>query len=164
LVGFLSEISMGIIKPQSFKYISTKKVVKLAITSWTARNLFVIANSKGSIYYLIFISLTSKLDESCKIEVKTPCGVTDMFELERIVLQGSVFGPMKCSVQMDTIGKDALQTGTSLLKYKGAVDIPSLATIDDVMGMSCCGNQHDARNSNIYQCETSRKMFSVSEN
>ena len=27
---------------------------------------------------------------------------TDMFELSKIVLQGSVFGPIKCAVQMDT--------------------------------------------------------------
>ena len=55
-------------------------------------------------------ALISKLDEKCRIVVKTPCGVTDKFELERIVLQGSVFGPIKCSVQMDTLGRDALQT------------------------------------------------------
>ena len=36
-------------------------------------------------------ALISKLDEKCRIVVKTPCGVTDKFELERIVLQGSVF-------------------------------------------------------------------------
>jgi hypothetical protein len=46
----------------------------------------------------------SKLDEHCKIVVKTPCGDTDMFELQRIVLEGSVFGPIKYSVQMDTFG------------------------------------------------------------
>ena len=54
-------------------------------------------------------ALISKLDEKCKIVVKTPCGVTDNFELERIALQGSVFGPIKCAVQMDTIGREALQ-------------------------------------------------------
>ena len=41
-------------------------------------------------------SLISKLDEKCRIVVKTPCGTTEMFELARIVLQGSVFGPIKC--------------------------------------------------------------------
>ena len=56
-------------------------------------------------------ALISKLDEKCRIVVKTPVGVSDMFELSRIVLQGSVFGPIKCSVQMDTLGRQALQTG-----------------------------------------------------
>ena len=85
-------------------------------------------------------ALISKLDDNCKIVVKTPCGVTDMFELSRLVLQGSVFGPVKCSVQMDTIGKESLRTGYGIYKYKNTVDIPSLAMIDDVIGMSSCGD------------------------
>ena len=56
-------------------------------------------------------ALISKLDEKCQIVVKTPCRVTEMFELQRIILQGSVFGPIKCSVQMDTLGKESLRTG-----------------------------------------------------
>ena len=80
-------------------------------------------------------ALISKLDEKCKIVVKTPSGPTDMFELERIVLQGSVFGPIKCSVQMDTLGREALLSGCGIFKYKGVIDVPSLAMIDDVMGL-----------------------------
>ena len=85
-------------------------------------------------------ALISKLDQSCKVVVKTPCGVTDMFELSRIVLQGSVLGPIKCSAQMDTIGREALRTGVGIYKYKDIVDIPSLAMIDDIIGISCCGD------------------------
>ena len=85
-------------------------------------------------------SLISKLDEKCKIVVKTPCGPTERFELERIVLQGSVFGPIKCAVQMDTLGRQALQTGFGIFKYKGVIDVPALAMIDDVMGMASCGD------------------------
>ena len=103
-------------------------------------------------------ALISKLDERCKIVVKTPCGVTYMFELQRIVLQGSVFGPIKCSVQMDTIGKDSLQTGNGLIKYKGAVDIPSLAMIDDVMGMSLCGDSSIQLNATINAKMESKKL------
>ena len=53
----------------------------------------------------------AKLDEKCKIVVKTPVGVTARFKIEKIVVQGSDFGPIKCSVQIDTIGRTALQTG-----------------------------------------------------
>ena len=63
-------------------------------------------------------ALISKLDEKCKVVVKTPVGVTEMFELERIVLQGSVFGTIKCSVQMDTLGRKSLQTGFGVYKYR----------------------------------------------
>ena len=84
--------------------------------------------------------LLSKLDEKCRVVVKTPCGTTDSFELSNIVLQGSVFGPLKCAVQMDTIGRQALTTGFGVFKYRNVVDIPALAMIDDVMGMASCGD------------------------
>ena len=41
---------------------------------------------------------------------------------------------------MDTIGKDALQSGIGGLKYKDTIDVPSLAMVDDVMGMVPCGD------------------------
>ena len=35
--------------------------------------------------------LIAKMDETAKVVVKTPCGLTDEFSLERIVRQGSFF-------------------------------------------------------------------------
>ena len=86
-------------------------------------------------------ALLAKLDEKCKVVVKTPCGTTEQFELNRVVLQGSVFGPIKCSVQMDTLGRDCLKSGNGIYKYKNVVDCPALAMIDDVMGMAHCGDR-----------------------
>ena len=103
-------------------------------------------------------ALISKLDEQCKIVVKTPVGVTDMFDLERIVLQGSVFGPIKCSVQMDTIGKKALQTGFGIYKYRGSVHIPALAMIDDVLGMANCGDDSIEMNALINSKMETKKL------
>ena len=84
--------------------------------------------------------LISKLDENSQVVVKTPIGTTEMFKLERNVLQGSVFGPIKCSVQMDTLGSYSLRTGFGIYKYKKSVEVPSLAMIDDVIGISACGD------------------------
>ena len=103
-------------------------------------------------------ALISKLDEQCKAVVKTPCGTTDMFELNRIVLQGSVFGPIKCSVQMDTLGRDSLKTGLGIFKYKNSVDVPALAMIDDVMGMAICGDQSIELNAIINSKMESKKL------
>ena len=103
-------------------------------------------------------ALISKLDEKCKIVVKTPVGVTEMFELERIVLQGSVFGPIKCSVQMDTLGRKSLQTGVGVYKYRGAVHVPALAMIDDILGMASCGDDSIELNSLINSKIESKKL------
>ena len=102
--------------------------------------------------------LLSKLDERCKVVVKTPSGTTDRFELYRIVLQGSVFGPLKCAVQMDTLGREALQSGVGIFKYKNSVNIPSLAMIDDVMGMSACGDSSVELNAIINSKIETRKL------
>ena len=107
-------------------------------------------------------ALISKLDNKCKIVVKTPSGVTDMFELSRIVLQGSVLGPIKCSVQMDTIGRESLRTGLGIYKYKDTVDIPSLAMIDDIMAISACGDDTIELNA-IINAKIEAKKLRLSE-
>ena len=86
-------------------------------------------------------ALISKLDENCQPVVKTPCGDTDRFSLQRIILQGSVFGPLKCSVQVDTLGRDCLKRGVGLYLYKGAISVPPLAMIDDVLGVTRCNEE-----------------------
>ena len=47
-----------------------------------------------------------KLDEAANVIVKTPCGVTEEFELNKLVMQGSVFGPIKATTQIGTVGRD----------------------------------------------------------
>ena len=42
---------------------------------------------------------------------------------------------------MDTLGRDCLETGSGLFKYKNTVDVPALAMIDDVMGLASCGDE-----------------------
>ena len=42
------------------------------------------------------------------VAVKTPTGLTIRKKIEKIILQGDVFGPIECSVSVDTIGKECL--------------------------------------------------------
>ena len=59
-----------------------------------------------------------------KVAVNTPVGITARVEVNEIVLQGEVFGPLQCSVQVDTFGKECLEGGKHLYTYKGCVGIP----------------------------------------
>ena len=88
-------------------------------------------------------TLLSKLDEKCNVVVKTPCGITSDFELNQLIMQGSIFGSLKCVIQTDTFGKEALSEGEglSLYKYKNLVTIPPLALVDDIMTISNCSSQ-----------------------
>ena len=76
-------------------------------------------------------ALLSKLNEELIVKVKTPVGDTDSFELREIELQGSVMAPLKCSVSMDTIGKDCYTDGNGIYLYKRCVRVPPIWMIAD---------------------------------
>ena len=73
------------------------------------------------------------------VAVRTPGGLTDRIQIDRIVTQGGVTGPLCCAVQTDAIGKDSLESGKHLYMYKGMVGIPTLAMVDDLAKISECG-------------------------
>ena len=59
-------------------------------------------------------AVIAKLNEKCEIAVKTPVGVTERFQLEKIEMQGTKFSNIKCSIQIDTLGKECYSTGQGL--------------------------------------------------
>ena len=84
-------------------------------------------------------SLIAKMDEKAEVVVKTPCGLTEEFTVNRSIMQGSVFGPIKSTVTIDTLGRDCEKYNQGLFKYKGVLSILPLALIDDCLGISKCG-------------------------
>ena len=73
-----------------------------------------------------------------------------------------MLGPIKCSVQMDAIGRESLRTGLGIYKYKDTVDIPSLAMIDDIMAISACGDDTIELNA-IINAKIEAKKLRLSE-
>ena len=74
-----------------------------------------------------------------QVAIKTPVGLTDRVALPTIVAQGSSLGPTMASVHTDKIGKEELDSKKYLYKYKGEVEVPSLAMVDDVATVAKCG-------------------------
>ena len=64
-------------------------------------------------------------------------------------MQGSVFGPIKCSIQMDTLGRDCLANGDGIYRYKDIIDVPALAMINDVLAVATCNDESIELNSII---------------
>ena len=85
------------------------------------------------------LALIYEANKNNKVAVNTPAGLTAREEVHEIVLQGEVFGPLQCSVQVDTFGKECLSEGKHLYQYRGCVGIPPLAMIDDLLSISECG-------------------------
>ena len=85
-------------------------------------------------------SLLCESNKKANIAVKVPgSGLSDRFEVESVIMQGGNWGPLQCSVQMDKLGKESLETGENLFKYKNCLDISSLEMIDDVAALAKCG-------------------------
>ena len=85
------------------------------------------------------LALIFEANKKNQVAVKTPVGLTQREMVEEIVLQGEVFGPLQCSVQVDTFGKECLAQSKHLYSYRNCVGIPPLAMIDDLLAVSECG-------------------------
>ena len=75
-------------------------------------------------------------NKNCDVAVKTPFGLTKRTNFTNIEMQGTVLAGLKCSVSIDSIGKEAMQNKHDILyKYKNSVSIPPLSRIDDVISV-----------------------------
>ena len=56
-----------------------------------------------------FIMVTNS-NRECKVAVKTPWGsISERITLNEIDMQGTVLTPLKCAVQIDSLGKDFIK-------------------------------------------------------
>ena len=85
--------------------------------------------------------LIANSNKACQVAIKTPWGtLTKRKEYKEIEMQGTVLTPIKCAIQIDTLGKEVLkEDGDKLYKYKGCVKIPPMALIDDILTITECG-------------------------
>ena len=87
--------------------------------------------------------LIANSNQKCQVAVKTPWGsLTERKVMTNIEMQGGVLTPLKCSIQMDTLGKEMLENSElarTMFKYKDCVHIPVLTFIDDAISVTECG-------------------------
>ena len=110
------------------------------------------------------LALIAKANETVNVGVKTPFGETERRRLENIVMQGDIFGPLCCSVQVDTFGKECLESKKHLYYYKEVVGVPPLAMVDDLLCISKCGMESVQMNGFINAKSNLKKLqFGVSK-
>ena len=83
------------------------------------------------------------------VAVNTSVGQTDRVAIPRIVQQGGGWGPMECSNSVDTLGKRCFNRGIHFYLYKHMVRVLPLAMVDDILGISSCGNKSIGMNTFI---------------
>ena len=89
--------------------------------------------------------------------------LTMKVSVKDIVMQGSVWGSLKCTISMDGLNKLALSDKSLQYKYKGDPNVPIgvLGFVDDTLGISECGNNAIRKNSVIKSfIETQRQELS----
>ena len=92
-------------------------------------------------------NLLHNVNQHVNIAVKTPVGKTEVETINNVVMQGDVFGPMLCSKQVDSFGKECLEDQKYTYLYKGEIAIPPLSMVDDVVTISECGYKSVMANS-----------------
>ena len=102
--------------------------------------------------------LVSKMNEDCKVTVKTPVGVTEEFMLSDIEMQGTVPAPLKCAGQMYSLGRKCYSEENYMYKYNGSCYVPSLGMIDDTIAATKCGIQSVEMNALINTFIESNKL------
>ena len=85
------------------------------------------------------LALIYKINEEVDVAVKTPFGLTSRKQIGSIIMQGEVYGPLCCSVQVDSFGKYCIENEKFLYQYKESVGIPPLSMVDDLVLISTCG-------------------------
>ena len=93
-----------------------------------------------------------------QVAVKTPNGLTDRVNIEEIILQGDVFGPIECSVTVDSFGKECLEEQKHLYYYKGKTPVPLLTIVDDALAVTECGYETDMMNAYLNTKTSIKKL------
>ena len=104
------------------------------------------------------LALLYEANKKVKVAVKTPHGLTSRDEMNKIIMQGDVFGPIECSVSVDSYGKECLAEGKHLYSYKGEVDVPPLAMVDDLLIVTECGSKATMANDYINTIKHLKKL------
>ena len=81
------------------------------------------------------LSLLYEENINAKVAVKTQSGNTKRVTMSEIIMQGTVWGSLFCTVSIDKLGKESYTKPDMLYKYNG-VPIPPLGMVDDILTVS----------------------------
>ena len=104
------------------------------------------------------LALLFNINRNVEVVVKTPAGKTDRGNIQNVITQGDVFGPLLCSNQVDTFGKECIEEHKYTYIYKGEVEIPPLSMVDDLLCISECGYKTTMLNTYIKVKTNSKKL------
>ena len=87
---------------------------------------------------LNLIFLESK---SAQVAVRTQSGMSRRITLRNIIMQGTVWAGLCCTVMFDKLGKLVYSRPELMYKYKGTVSVPPMEMVDDILAVTKCSKQ-----------------------
>ena len=102
-------------------------------------------------------------EKNTQIAVKVNGMVSERINVKDVVLQGSVWGSLKCTTSIDILNKIAISDDTLQYGYKEDSNIPIgvLGMVDNTLAVSECGNPSIKKNAVINSfVDTQRLTFS----
>ena len=106
--------------------------------------------------------LVANSNKICEVAVRTPWGsLTERKTLSDIEMQGGVLTPLKCSVQLDSLGKEMMEStelAGTMYKYKDCVHIPVLTFVDDALSITECGPDSVKMNAYVQSKMDTKKL------
>ena len=70
------------------------------------------------------LALLYKSNQTTNIAIRTSSETTERFSISNVVMQGTVWGGLKCTTTMDNLPKQILQDSKLMYKYRSLVSIP----------------------------------------
>ena len=71
------------------------------------------------------LPLIHNANTSANIAVKTPFGITSRKAVNNVILQGTIWGPLQCIVQLEEVAKRVIIKQNCYINTKGKLKPPS---------------------------------------
>ena len=109
------------------------------------------------------LSLLFLENSSAQIAIKTSSGISRRITIRNLIMQGTVWANLCCTVLMDKLGKMMYENPDLLYKYKGSVPVPCLQMVDDVMVLSKCSSSQSVQCNSVVNSFMDTKKLSLSK-
>ena len=80
------------------------------------------------------LSLLYHMNQNCQMQIKTPFGLTKEFNVNNIVKQGTVNGPILCCTSVGQFSENCLSNNVTANLHD--VEIPPIVFVDDINGFA----------------------------
>ena len=102
-------------------------------------------------------------NSSAQVAVKGSSGISRRICIRNIIMQGTVWANLCCTVLMDKLGKIMYNKPDLMYKYKGTVSVPSLQMVDDIMVLGKCNSLQTVQSNSVVNSFMNIKKLSLSE-